>query len=152
MQVYYYYSQRSKTEINAARDAAQKATLKDTPRPRRSFAKKISEYLMAEFRHAVRGAASLGVFAKRKAICLACPRRLTELDGKTDEGGIGFCGACGCPSSRRSQLSVKLTMGGVPCPLGKFGKAGGTGGSISTAVDAARGVVTSAITYARKKR
>jgi len=150
MQVFFYYSQRSQAEIKQSQDAIAKQK-KNQPKPKRAtLGKQISSYISAELKHAFRGAAAFGVYAKRKSICMACPRRLEELEGKRDEGGIGFCGACGCPASRRSQLSVKLTMAGVPCPLGKFGKESGTGGTITSAVQAAKGIAASVAQQLRK--
>lgn len=97
-------------------------------------------YAAAEARHAMQGPAPDAVVQERIAICRACPGRVDVYEGVTDQGGVGFCTKCGCPASQRSQLSVKLTLAGVACPLGKFGKVQGTGGSISTAVEAAKGV------------
>ena len=52
--------------------------------------------------------------------------------------------------NQRSQLSVKLTLAGVSCPLGKFGSVAGTGGNVGTAIEAARGVVTSVVSQLRR--
>lgn len=156
MKVWYYYNQRTQQEENEARQIAVAARAKRrspivVPK-QRTLASKIGEYLKAEFNHAVRGAAESIAVRRRIEICRACPKRVDTLDGLVDEGGIGFCSACGCPGSRRSQLSVKLTMAGVVCPLGKFKKTHGTGGTVGSALEAARGVISSARSLLNKNK
>jgi hypothetical protein len=97
-------------------------------------------YAASEARHAVQGPAPDDVIAHRVATCRACPGRVDVFQGVSDDGGVGFCTKCGCPASQRSKLSVKLTLAGVACPLGKFGKVQGTGGSVKTAVQAVKGM------------
>lgn len=107
-------------------------------------------YASAEAQHAIQGPAPSDVVQQRIALCRACPGRVDVFHGKTDDGGVGFCTKCGCPASQRSKLSVKLTLAGVSCPLGKFGKVQGTGGNVGTAIEAAKGVVSSVVAQLRK--
>lgn len=109
----------------------------------RKVLQQAKSYLKAEAKHAWGGPAPEDEVRKRIELCLQCPGRVEELDGKTDTGGIGFCTKCGCPASQRSQLSVKLTLAGVACPLGKFNVVDGTGGTIASAVEAAKGITAS---------
>jgi hypothetical protein len=97
-------------------------------------------YAATEARHAVQGPAPTSVIEQRIAICRACPGRVDVFHGATDDGGVGFCTKCGCPASQRSKLSVKLTLAGAACPIGKFGAVEGTGGSLKTAVQAVKGM------------
>lgn len=116
----------------------------------KSILEKTGSYLKAEAAHAFTGPAPTEVFEERLRLCLACPGRVDQLDGLTDDGGVGFCTKCGCGANQRSKLSVKLTLAGVECPLRKFKKVKGTGGTIASAVEAAKGVAASAINLMRK--
>lgn len=102
-------------------------------------------YAAAELAHATQGPASEADAAARLAICMACEHRAVEYKGMKDEGGVGWCTKCGCGSNPRALLSVKLTMAEVECPLKKFGKVDGVGGSVASVVDAAAGVAKSII-------
>jgi hypothetical protein len=140
--------QRARSEKRNAQDVAREQQEGDA---QRSLLNKTKSYLKAEAKHAWGGPAPMQVFEERLKACLACPGRVDELDGISDDGGVGFCTKCGCGANQRSRLSVKLTLAGVPCPLGKFGVVEGTGGTIASAVEAAKGVAASAIDLVRKK-
>lgn len=124
----------------------------EKPRPasQQSFARKVASYLRAEFKHASQGRAAAREIKRRRAICTACPYRAQEFEGKTDPGGLGFCTKCGCPASKRSALSVKLSIAGTPCPINRFGVAQVEGRSIRAALEAFWGLVTTATTVARR--
>lgn len=109
----------------------------------------VKQYLATEAKHAVRGPAPAEVIEERIRACMQCPGRVEIYNGIADSGGVGFCTKCGCPANQRSQLSVKLTLAGVSCPLGKFAAVEGTGGTIGTALEAAKGVVTSVVSQLR---
>lgn len=126
---------RHRAEALRARRKAQREANRGKP-----FFQRLRGYFAAETNHAVAGPAPAAVVEERVRTCMACPKRADELDGLKDDGGVGFCLGCGCPASRRSQLSVKLTVANVPCPLGKFPAVQGTGGSARSAFDAVRGV------------
>jgi len=104
-----------------------------------------TQYARVEMTHATQGPASEADAAARLAICMACEHRAVTYKEVTDENGVGFCTKCGCGSNPRALLSVKLTMAGVECPLKKFGKVEGVGGSVASAVDAVAGVAKSII-------
>jgi len=105
----------------------------------------IKQYLKVEVRHATQGPASRREVKKRIDLCKACPSRVEVMEGKTDPGGIGFCSSCGCGASRRSALSVKLTLAGVACPLRKFGPVKGEEKKWKHTKDAIKGVLYSII-------
>lgn len=48
--------------------------------------------------------------------CRTCDLRIVEDDKE-------YCGGCGCPNWRMSELSTKLRFAEIECPIGKFGKA-----------------------------
>lgn len=163
MQVYYYPPSRSREELAKAvleaakqREESLKRAHADEVRRRNvegekaRIAKKAAQYLGVEARHALGGPAPAAVFEERMRLCMACPGRVDELEGLRDDGGVGFCTKCGCGANQRSKLSVKLTLAGVECPLGKFKKVEGTGGTIASAVEAAKGVAANAIDLVRK--
>ncbi|MEY4386971.1 MAG: hypothetical protein RLY20_2254 [Verrucomicrobiota bacterium] len=163
MQVFYYPPGRSKESIEASMrqaakqrdEAVQKARAEELNRrnvegEKARLAKKAAQYIGVEARHAWGGPAPAAVFEERMRLCLACPWRVDELEGMRDDGGVGFCTKCGCGANQRSKLSVKLTLAGVECPLGKFAKVEGTGGTIASAVEAAKGIAASAIDLVRK--
>lgn len=148
----YYYSNPNKPKLTDEQRAAKKEERKtvlevvkeqQATEEKRSLLKQTQSYLKAEATHAWGGPAPEDEIKKRIEICMACPGRVETLSGQSDSGGIGFCTKCGCPASQRSQLSVKLTLAGVPCPLGKFSTVEGTGGTIASAVEAAKGIFSS---------
>ena len=103
------------------------------------------KYVGAEIKHATQGPASEADAAARLAICMACEHRAVTYKEQTDAGGVGWCTKCGCGNNPRALLTVKVTLAGVECPLGKFGKVSGTGASVASAVDAVAGVAKSII-------
>jgi len=104
-----------------------------------------AQYARAELTHATQGPASEADAAARLAICMACEHRAVEYKGQTDAGQVGWCTKCGCGNNPRAMLTVKVTLAGVECPLGKWGKVEGTGASVASAVDAVAGVAKSII-------
>lgn len=114
------------------------------------FLAKASKYIKAEVTHATQGAVSDEIFQERKSKCMDCHGRVESLEGNIDPGGIGFCNLCGCGGSRRAALSVKLTMSAVVCPLNKFAKSQGTGGTLASALEAAKGVASSIVDQAKR--
>lgn len=104
-----------------------------------------TQYARAELTHATQGPASEADAAARLAICMACPDRAVEYKGMTDAGGVGWCTKCGCGSSPRALLTVKITLAGYECPLKKWGKVEGSGATVSSAVEAVAGVAKSII-------
>lgn len=107
------------------------------------FASRAAAYLAAERTHAMQGPASVQVQAERTAICKACEGRTDEINGNRDPGGIGWCTKCGCGSNRRAALSVKLTLAGAACPLGKWGAVQGEGATPATVIESAVGIAQS---------
>jgi hypothetical protein len=87
---------------------------------------------------------------ERAAICRACEGRAEVVEGATDPGNIGWCTKCGCGSNRRAALSVKLTLAGATCPLGKWQPVEGTGASLGTVAEAITGVATSVVDTAKR--
>ena len=156
MKAYFYAHRRNPDEVREAMQKAVEqrrqaiAALREKHQQERSIAQKARDYLTAEAKHAWGGPAPVQVFEERMRLCMACPGRVDELDNMRDDGGIGFCTKCGCGANQRSQLSVKLTLAGIECPLGKFGKVEGTGGTIASAVEAAKGVASNVLTQLRR--
>ena len=103
------------------------------------------EYAKVEAYHVLHGPASEADAAARLAICMPCEHRAVSYKGQTDESGVGFCTKCGCGNNPRAMLTVKVTLAGVECPLGKWGKVEGTGATVASAVDAVAGVAKSII-------
>lgn len=114
------------------------------------FASRAAAYLAAERKHATQGPASGQVQADRAAICKACEGRAEVVEGASDPGGIGWCTKCGCGSNRRAALSVKLTLAGATCPLGKWQPVDGTGASLGTVAEAIGGVASSVVDTAKR--
>jgi len=85
--------------------------------PKPPFWKMVLSYLKFEFSSIRHGTVSAKVFQKRKNICLSCEGRIRDI---TDP--IGYCSKCGCSKNPRSKLSVKLTVAGAECPIGKWKK------------------------------
>jgi len=104
-----------------------------------------AQYARAEITHATQGPASEADAAARLAICMASEHRAVTYKEQTDENGVGWCTKCGCGNNPRALLTVKVTLAGVECPLGKWGKVEGTGASVASAVDAVAGVAKSII-------
>jgi len=111
---------------------------------------RVASYLSAEAAHAMQGPASVQVQGERAAICRACEGRAEVVEGATDPGGIGWCTKCGCGSNRRAALSVKLTLAGATCPLGKWQPVEGTGASLGTVAEAITGVASSVVDTAKR--
>lgn len=111
---------------------------------------KAIQYLKTEAFHALNGPAPAEVVEARQAACRSCEHRVNSLEDNTDPGGIGFCTKCGCGGSRRAALSVKLTLAGTSCPVGKFTASQGTKGSVESMMQALRGVLTSVVDQAKK--
>jgi len=92
-----------------------------TPSPKKiikpSFWKMALAYFKFELSAIRHGTVSSKVFEKRKKECLKCEGRIRDI---TDP--IGYCNKCGCSKNPRSKLSVKLTVTGAECPLGKWKK------------------------------
>jgi hypothetical protein len=157
MNVFFYTVRKDPNEIRELAERASKvradalARMREQQANEAKFGEKARKYLAAEARHAWGGPAPVEVFEQRLRLCMECPGRVDELEGKRDDGGVGFCTKCGCGANKRSQLSVKLTLAGVECPLGKFKKVEGTGGTIASAVEAAKGVAANAIDLMRNK-
>ena len=101
------------------------------------------QYARAELTHATQGPASEADAAARLAICMACEHRATDYKGMSDS--VGWCTRCGCGSSPRALLSVKVTLAGYECPLKKWGQVNGTGATVASAVSAVGGVAKSII-------
>jgi len=108
-----------------------------------SFSQNFQDYARAELTHATQGPASEADAAARLAICMVCEHRATDYKGQTDP--VGWCQRCSCGANPRAVLTVKVTLAGVECPLGKWGKVEGTGASVASAVDAVAGVAKSII-------
>ena len=126
-------------------DAVPQAMIKSDPQARTQI-ELAKQYARAELTHATQGPASEADAAARLAICMECPDRAVEYKGMTDtENGIGWCTKCGCGNNPRALLTVKVTLAGVECPLGKWGKVEGTGATVASAVDAVAGVAKSII-------
>lgn len=128
-------------DYKSKRDAMRAAGEIETP----SAMAQATQYARAELTHATQGPASEADAAARLAICMACPDRAVEYKGMTDAGGVGWCTKCGCGSSPRALLTVKITLAGYECPLKKWGKVEGSGATVSSAVEAVAGVAKSII-------
>ena len=126
-------------DFKAKREAMRAAGEIETP----SAMAQATQYARVEMTHATKGPASEADATARLAICMACEHRATDYKGMSDS--VGWCTRCGCGSSPRALLTVKVTLAGVECPLGKFGKVSGTGASVASAVDAVAGVAKSII-------
>lgn len=111
---------------------------------------KAVQYLKTEAMHALKGPAPADVVETRSALCRSCEFRVDSLDDNTDPGGIGFCTKCGCGGNRRAALSVKLTLAGTSCPVGKFKASDGTKGSIESMMQALKGVAMTLADQAKK--
>jgi hypothetical protein len=101
---------------------------------------RVASYLSAEAAHAMQGPASREDVDARTAICNGCDARSETIDGARDPGGLGWCTKCGCGSAPRAALSVKLTLAGATCPLGKWDRVNGTGATVTSVAEAVGGV------------
>lgn len=129
-------------DFKAKRNAMRAAGEIETP----SAMAQATQYARVEMTHATQGPASEADAAARLAICMACPDRAVEYKGMTDtENGVGWCTKCGCGSSPRALLTVKITLAGYECPLKKWSAVPGTGATVASAVDAVAGVAKSII-------
>ena len=126
-------------DYKAKRDAMRAAGEVEPP----SAMAQAKQYARAELTHATQGPASEADAAARLAICMACEHRATDYKGMSDS--VGWCTKCGCGNSPRALLTVKVTLSGYECPLGKWGKVDGTGATVASAVDAVAGVAKSII-------
>jgi hypothetical protein len=104
-----------------------------------------TQYARVEMTHATQGPASDADAAARLAICMGCEHRAVEYKGMTDANGVGWCTKCGCGSSPRALLTVKITLAGYECPLKKWTAVSGTGATVASAVEAVTGVAKSII-------
>lgn len=108
----------------------------------RSYLRQAAEYMRAEASTVTRGETAPETREARSIACKGCDRRKDGSGELSDS--IGFCGACGC-SGKRAALSVKVTMPGATCPLGKWPqevKVSGIAGP-GEALEAARVAVSS---------
>ena len=87
----------------------------------------IKTYFRGEKSSIQEGTVSLTVLEKRKNICSECPHR-EHFPGYTDE--LGFCTKCGCGANPKSQLTNKIKIPKVSCPIGKWGEESGTRGGL----------------------
>jgi hypothetical protein len=83
----------------------------------RSYLRQAAEYMRAEASTVTRGETASETREARVTACQGCDRR-KDASGDLQDS-LGFCGACGC-SGKRAALSVKVTMPGANCPLGKW--------------------------------
>jgi hypothetical protein len=124
---------------NYSSDDAPKVTIREAnaasepPPPREITVRNVKKYLTAEASLQLYGPVTDEVFEQRKALCIACPKRMIT-DKVPDE--IGFCAGCGCGVSQRSRLTVKLTMPESKCPLDKWGTSKGRHKKLSDRVKA----------------
>ena len=122
-----------------------------THQPSVSFFKKAKLYFIAELYNIINGQVMKEIFEKRKSECLKCEGRTEIMEGKTDPGGIGFCSLCGCGASKRAALSVKLSIGGITCPLNKWEPVQGTEWSLKNVYITIFGIFSSCFYYINQK-
>lgn len=135
-------NQKKQEEEKTQRRATEAEYRKKARRKRlQDLIRKSWGYLTLEFVQIRQGPTPRKEYKRRVELCMACPGRTEEMDGKRDEGGIGFCTKCGCPASQRSQLSVKLTISSLACPLNKFGPVQGSGATWRNAARSLLGVL-----------
>lgn len=115
---------------------------------------KVSQYLKAEFNHALNGAVTDVDAKKRLDVCMTCEHRAVEYKGMVDPAGFGYCaGGCGCGANGRAQLQTKVTIAGAVCPKGKWENIAQTvGGSIQSATEAIGGVFSTAKSFIFNKK
>ena len=170
MKVYYYNDYLTQDERDEARKEAEnrkkaraaeqqqakqdnaKWQAEQKKKARWDYIRKAWGYLTLEFVQIRKGPTPRKEYKRRVSLCMSCPGRTEELQGMKDVGGIGFCTKCGCPASQRSQLSVKLTIAGLACPLNKFGPVKGSGATWRSAVQSVLGVLATirAVGWRRK--
>jgi hypothetical protein len=95
----------------------EKSVLGEIETPKLTFWQSFVSYVKFEISSIFNGNVSAKIFEKRKNICLSCDGRI-----KHAFDPIGFCNNCGCGKNPRSRLSVKLTVAGAECPIGKWKK------------------------------
>jgi len=80
--------------------------------PSNPLAKAVS-WVKAEASRVLEGDVPDNQYQERLKACRACP--------KLKAGNpVGWCGACGCGTRRRAELSIKAKMPKASCPLSKW--------------------------------
>jgi hypothetical protein len=102
--------QKAKQE---ARAEELKAMVPKTP----SLVSKALSWAKAEISRAIQGPVPDAEYQDRLEICNGCPK----LQRSTEEGKLGWCGACGCGQRARAELTVKATMPEAKCPIQAWG-------------------------------
>ena len=80
-----------------------------TPGP---FAKAVS-WIRAEASRVLEGDVPETQYQARLEACRACPKLKPS-------SPLGHCGACGCGTRRRAELTIKARMPRATCPLGNW--------------------------------
>lgn len=80
-----------------------------TPGP---LAKAVS-WIKAEASRVLEGDVPENQYQARLKACRACPKLRPS-------SPLGHCGACGCGTRRRAELTIKAKMPRATCPLGKW--------------------------------
>ena len=80
-----------------------------TPGP---LAKAVS-WIRAEASRVLEGDVPEDQYQARLEACRACPKLKPS-------SPLGHCGACGCGTRRRAELTIKAKMPRATCPLGKW--------------------------------
>ena len=80
-----------------------------TPGP---LAKAVS-WIKAEASRVLEGDVPEDQYQARLEACRACPKLKPR-------SPLGHCGACGCGTRRRAELTIKAKMPRATCPLGKW--------------------------------
>lgn len=102
--------QQAKRETRAEELAAMKPKVPGVVTKALSWAK-------AEISRVVKGPVKDTEYQDRLEICNGCPK----LQRSTEEGKLGWCGACGCGQRGRAELTIKATMPEAKCPLNAWG-------------------------------
>lgn len=115
---------------------------------------KTTQYLKAEFNHALNGAVSDIDAKKRLDVCMTCEHRAVKYEGMVDPAGVGYCaGGCGCGVNGRAQLQIKATIAGAVCPRGKWENTTQTkGGSIQSVKEAVGGLFSTVKSFVFSKK
>ena len=79
--------------------------------------RQVYDYLKAEASRILYKVPEVDVESRLKA-CSECP----QLMKSSEEGKLGWCGACGCGTRARAELTIKATMPAATCPLKKWEK------------------------------
>lgn len=77
---------------------------------------KVSSYLKAEASMLVSGPVGVDEYEARISACMECK----HLKPLVEDGKIGWCGACGCGTSKRAELTTKARMPRAKCPVGAW--------------------------------